>query len=620
MNDPISRRLGEDLPDLAVARTPEPVVTAAGIALRLRRRGRDALLPLPSGAVVIGRSPGCDVVVDGAGVAPRHARLETAGQQVVVEALAGAEVRVNGIGVRRATLRATDVLQIGDAELHLVADGGGRVTGSLTAAGRASTGNPPAPGPAAAAATSEDLDAVWAPLLEALYDWSRSGATERRGAMLAQLATATGARAAALLARRQGAPLLVLAASGDLGDLDAPRLTAHLVAVDEGSLAERGVDGTTLSLAVLSPRPSESLALALWSDQGAIAGAGLRLALRLFAHDELRDGLRRPPRLAGLPSLPSLAFSDEVVVGRSPAMHRLYREVAIAVASELPVLVTGETGAGKEHVARLLHDSSPRRERPFVTINCAAIPAELLEAELFGIGRGVATGVSERRGKFREAHGGTLFLDEVGELPLGLQAKLLRALEEKQVRPVGGVSSPVDLRVVAATNLDLAAAAELGRFRSDLYFRLAGFVLRVPALRERREDIPLLFGDFLRREAREGVALTPAAMAALLAHRWSGNVRELRHEAARAAARSAGGVVDREHLSPAIPQPFEPPATEPADLESGPLLLAPHLERTEAQVMAAALRRARGNLSEAARQLGVSRPRLRRRLRHLRLQ
>src|SRR5262249_9567460 len=150
----------------------------------------------------------------------------------------------------------------------------------------------------------------------------------------------------------------------------------------------------------------------------------------------------------------------------------LYEQLEVVVDSRLPLLILGETGAGKEHIAQVLHESSPRRAAPFVTINCAAIPSELLEAELFGIERGIATGVEERAGKFREAHGGTLFLDEVGELPLSLQAKLLRGLEEQLVRPIGGRAAAVDVRIVAATNARLDAQAAEGRFRLDLYHRL----------------------------------------------------------------------------------------------------------------------------------------------------
>jgi transcriptional regulator with PAS, ATPase and Fis domain len=283
--------------------------------------------------------------------------------------------------------------------------------------------------------------------------------------------------------------------------------------------------------------------------------------------------------------------------------------------SQLPALVLGETGVGKEHVARLIHDSSARRERPFVTINCAAIPAELLESELFGIGRGVATGVSERAGKFREAHGGTLFLDEVGELPLPLQAKLLRALEEKKVQPLGGPATDVDLRIVAASNTRLDSAAERGDFRLDLYYRLAGLIVEVAPLRERAEDVPLLFEHFLREAAAPPPRLLPRALSALVRHRWEGNVRELRHEATRVAAVvGAGGAIDLEDLSPRVAASFAGEDAAAAEGAPRDASLDAELRRLERSLIGDAVAAAGGNLSEAARALGVSRTRLYRHL------
>jgi two-component system NtrC family response regulator len=343
------------------------------------------------------------------------------------------------------------------------------------------------------------------------------------------------------------------------------------------------------------------------------------VATRLFGHEYLRARSAGPRPLPPSP-VKGLVFPPDIVVGRSPSMRRLYEELATVVGGNLPVLVLGETGVGKEHIARVLHDSSPRRDRPFVTINCAAIPAELLEAELFGIERGVATGVSERIGKFREAHGGTLFLDEIGELPLPLQSKLLRVLEEKKVQPVGGQAAAVDLRIVAATNVPLDEVAASGRFRLDLFHRLAGFVVSVPPLRERVEDVPLLFDHFLRASRGYGGRLAPPALAALVRHRWTGNVRELRHEAARIAARAGNtteiGLAD---LSPSVAASFAGSSTAPAGeaVDAGPRTLDEELARIERALLATALRDTAGNVSHAAQRLGISRARLRRRAREL---
>jgi transcriptional regulator with PAS, ATPase and Fis domain len=287
------------------------------------------------------------------------------------------------------------------------------------------------------------------------------------------------------------------------------------------------------------------------------------------------------------------------------------------------VLLLGETGVGKELLARILHDSSGRRGGPFVAVNCAAIPADLLEAEMFGINKGVATGVVERGGKFQMAEGGTLLLDEIGDMPLELQAKLLRALQEKEVQPVGGAPAPVDIRVIAATNSDLHRRMEEGRFRRDLYFRVAGFALRVPPLRERREDVPALVESFLRTFARDSGrsthGITVKALRALIEYSWPGNVRELEHEVRRLAYLGAEGqAIDSTMISPHIvASPGEPGFAQPApktmDLEQ-------NVQALERRLIAEALERSGGNRSRAARLLGISRNGLAIKMQRLRLE
>lgn len=225
----------------------------------------------------------------------------------------------------------------------------------------------------------------------------------------------------------------------------------------------------------------------------------------------------------------------DAIVGQSEAMTRLRRLIARVAPTPTTVLIQGESGVGKELIARALHEQSPRADSPFVALNCAAVAPELVEAELFGHVRGAFTGARDgRKGLFYYAHGGTLFLDEVGELPPALQSKLLRVLEERRVRPVGAEHEvPVDVRVVAATNRDLKAAAAAGRFRQDLYFRLAVMTLTAPPLRERGDDVlelARLFMDGLSlRLDAPALTLTEAAQAALRAYSWPGNVRELRN-------------------------------------------------------------------------------------------
>ena len=293
-------------------------------------------------------------------------------------------------------------------------------------------------------------------------------------------------------------------------------------------------------------------------------------------------------------------------------MAALYGQMRALLRGRLSVLIHGETGVGKELIARILRNSSDRAAGPFVTINCAAIPRDLLEAEM--------TGVEKRTGVFQHAEGGTLFLDEVGELAPALQAKLLRALQEKEIRPLGGRSRKVDVRVLAATNLDPQDQLADRRLRSDLYYRLAGGVLAVPPLRRRRDDIPDLVRHFLARAAEEaGVRLrgmTATAVARLQAYDWPGNVRELEHEMQLVAYRSHHGeVIDVAALDPRIRSPV--PRTEAAVAGMDSLALAPRVEALERALIREALVRTAGRQGEAALLLGISRNGLAKKLKRL---
>jgi DNA-binding NtrC family response regulator len=292
------------------------------------------------------------------------------------------------------------------------------------------------------------------------------------------------------------------------------------------------------------------------------------------------------------------AALGQPVVGQAPAFRRVLEQARRVAGREVTVLVRGETGTGKELVASLLHHQSARAAGPLVRCNGAAIPAELAEAELFGHEKGAFTGaVAARRGVFAQAHGGTLVLDEVGELPLALQPKLLRALQSGEIQPVGGPVAHVDVRVVASTHRDLRAEVAAGRFREDLYFRLAVVELLVPPLRERREDIPALVDAFVRRYAArfglDDARFTPALGAALAARDWPGNVRELENTVARLLALSPGGEVDVDALSPDVVVP-------PSDLRG-------QLAALERRLLAETLAACAGNQSEAARRLGLTR-------------
>ncbi|HKU24234.1 MAG TPA: sigma-54 dependent transcriptional regulator, partial [Candidatus Sulfotelmatobacter sp.] len=233
------------------------------------------------------------------------------------------------------------------------------------------------------------------------------------------------------------------------------------------------------------------------------------------------------------------------IVGRAPEMERLYRIIAKAANSVHPVLILGESGTGKEMVARSIHYSGPFRDKPFIPVDCGSLVPTLIESELFGYVKGAFTGANQSKdGLMSMAEGGTVFLDEVGELPVDLQAKMLRAIQEKEIRPVGSTRRiPINVRILAATNRDLEQAVMQGIFRRDLYFRLNVLSLRIPPLRERRQDIPLLIGHFLERLARtssQEKMLSDEALKAMLAYDWPGNVRELENSLERTFAFTSG--------------------------------------------------------------------------------
>ena len=290
------------------------------------------------------------------------------------------------------------------------------------------------------------------------------------------------------------------------------------------------------------------------------------------------------------------------MVGESRGMRGVFAQILKVAATDATVLLLGESGSGKELAARGIHDKSPRAHGPFVAVNCAAIPAGLLESELFGHEKGAFTGATSRRiGKFEQAGGGTLFLDEIGDMPLEIQAKILRALETRHVERLGGGRPvPVDARIVAATHRDLASMIRQGTFREDLFHRLNVFPLCLPPLRERREDIPLLAGRFLE-ELRPGTTLSVEALQRLLAYDWPGNVRELKNVISRAAVLSGGDAIAPEHL-PGLaahgPDSF-------STLEEGDAGLDGRLAAYEKSLIEAALSRTGGVQARAAHLLGI---------------
>jgi two-component system response regulator PilR (NtrC family) len=308
------------------------------------------------------------------------------------------------------------------------------------------------------------------------------------------------------------------------------------------------------------------------------------------------------------------------LVGTSDAMRQVKERVAKVARSMAPVLVCGESGTGKELAANALHASSHRAHGPFIAVNCSAIPETLLEAEFFGVRKGAYTGATQDRdGFFQAARGGTLFLDEIGDLPLAMQSKLLRAIQERCVRPVGAPQEePVDVRIVSATHKNLADEVQAGRFRQDLYYRLNVIEIDIPPLRERREDLPALCTALLKRIAAESglpvPPLAPAALAQLQRHPLRGNVRELENLLHRAVALSDGLELQLEPTASAMPQPdvAPPPEAAASDASGGmeattlPDDLQRHLDRQEREILVQALRETGFNRTAAAARLGLS--------------
>lgn len=322
------------------------------------------------------------------------------------------------------------------------------------------------------------------------------------------------------------------------------------------------------------------------------------------------------------------------LVGGSPPMQTVFKQIALVAPTDLPVLITGATGTGKELVARAIHAHSSRRDRPLIVTNVAALASSLVESELFGHVRGAFTGaVADRDGLFAEAAGGTIFLDEVGDAPLDVQVKLLRVIDNGEIVPVGSAAvRRVDVRVIAATNADLVMATVTGRFRADLHHRLRVFPIMMPTLAERPDDIPLLVAAMLRNRGGTVPGVSPEFLAAVRGRPWPGNVRELRHAVDYAAVMARGGTLEAEHLPP--------PAHEKAALIAGPgpqieeaiaaavrVWVAAHwhdhgdgnlhqqiIRLVESRLLDEALARTGGNRSAAARMLGLDRATLRSKL------
>src|ERR1051326_787379 len=308
------------------------------------------------------------------------------------------------------------------------------------------------------------------------------------------------------------------------------------------------------------------------------------------------------------------------IIGRSPEMEKLYRFICKAAASSHPVLIMGESGTGKELVARSIHFSGPYRDKPFIPVDCGSLVPTLIESELFGYVKGAFTGAHKSKdGLLALAHGGTVFLDEIGELTPELQAKLLRALQEKEIRPVGGTKAiPIDVRILAATNHNLESAVAAGSFRKGLYLRRNVLALRVPRLRERKQDIPLLVGHFLERLSRASgrtLGVSDEALRLMLQYDWPGNVREMENSLERASAMSSGPLLH----SADLPSPLQNSAQEQMQQNRPAANRIVPISELERRAILEALARLNGDKLEAARLLGIGKTTLYRKLKEYRL-
>ncbi len=567
----------QELADLTTERAQLVVYLEGGPEARTR------LVELPDGAeVTFGRSRATTVHIDSERVSRTHARLVRRGHELTVEDLGSRNgTRVNGARIEEVT-RVTSGDEIGI-------------------------------GPATAVVTVTTRVTRRAPVGSNSYLEERLSAEVDRG-----------------LRYQRTFGLLMLRLEGEPGPIDASldRVAAHLRPMDV--LAEYGSDEFAILYPEADRRAAEEAArrvvseiqstartqgariqirvgLAMFPEHGSQAGSVLsqaRSALRAARELGRDDTIARPP------DEPERGSGD-VIVG-DPQMERVYALVRKVADHPITVLITGETGVGKEVVAEALHQASSRGKKRFVRLNCASIPETLLESELFGHERGAFTGADRRKlGYFEVADGGTLFLDEIGEISAGVQAKLLRVLEERKLTRVGGTDEiEVDVRMVCATNRDLEEEVQRGNFREDLFFRISAFTIVVPPLRDRPGEIPLLADYFARSAALEQKvvppAISPDAMAALRGYSWPGNVRELRNAMERAVVLHTG-MIDLEHLPDRVRDPaYSSVGTRPIAIGDG-VNMRDQIAEVERATIISALDECGGNQTRAAQKLGISR-------------
>jgi DNA-binding NtrC family response regulator len=577
---------------------------------------------LSEGEHLIGASDGCDLPLVATGVSRRQAELVVADGALTIRDLGSKNgTFVNGRKIDEIQVDEGDWIGFGPAVLYVVRvhPDDARVAIPLDPHRRRGERRDSTTEVRSLARRADDESPAWVALLNDLTNLLIGAADPSLTDALNLLRAGVGADGACLVEWSSGSDPIVLCACGAV--VDGPEFDA--IAVNLGGADPAGesepmilsgcCDGNApVTWALASAPTTAPWGLLLVGDFAHRRAAGplLETVLRMVLHSKSEPVHFEVGSNSAAP--PKLYFAPRYVVGRSAAMAEVYGQLRQLLRGDIPVLITGETGVGKEHVAEILHASSTRCEGPFVAVNCAAIPSELLEAELFGIESGVATGVTARKGKFQLARGGFLFLDEIGDMSLELQAKLLRALQQLEIHPLGArAPEPIDVRIITATNTDLQALITANRFRRDLYYRVAGFTVRVPSLRARREDIPAFVEHFMRLYAEEiGKAvrgITVRALNALATAPWPGNVRELEHEVRRLVYLCPENqAIDSTMLSPAILHPTAQQHIDDIDV-GGDLELDVAVADLERKLIAAALARTKGNRSRAAKLLGISR-------------
>ncbi len=588
----------------------------AGWALRILAEdgGTVRRVPLGAGEHAVGSASGSAVLLTDSGVSRRHARIEVLpdGGAVIEDAGSKNGTFLDGRRIRRAAVAGPALVSFGPVRCRLEPAHDDPLLMHTRPPGPPAAGAPDPEsrpldlGPPPATTTGlAVVDRLAGALREALPPLLRgeTGAAETADLLCRRWLGALPVGRVEILRTGSGGK------AGGTETLVAAAATGHRAGRDVATLEVTGDGGWRLRLRTPQPEALEPLRPLLEAAVDLLAagaaGAGRQGAARRTAGSDAGAGSPAAPEPPAPPP------------GLGRGMRRLYRTAARVARGGVPVLILGESGVGKEVLARWIHDASPRRGRPHLAVNCAAMPRDLLEAELFGIERGVATGVDARAGILERASGGTVLLDEIGDMPAEVQAKVLRVLEGTQLYRVGGkVPVEVDVRFVAATNRDLAAAVEAGSFRRDLYHRLAAFEVEVPPLRRRREEIPALAALFFRRRAAaaglDSPGITRGALGALVAHPWPGNVRELENEVAAAVLLlGPGEPLAEEHLSARVR------GTAGAAAGGDPFDLAEAVRRAEREAFAVALAAAEGEPARAMELLGIARTTWYRKLREL---